>query len=247
METLTLKIPDSWGDIKLSQYQEYIQYVKQNPDDRAFKMILNLISILTDTDIELFCRMPMDSIHQIHNNIKFMEEEPSSKFINIIEINGIRYGFQKDLHKLTLGEWIDMEHYIVNGDVIDNLHYITAILYRKVVREGDEYFDYEIEPYTDVQLEGRAKLFKYNVNIEQVYGIAVFFYLIVSELWDSITSYSREMTMEEKTMMILNRIKDTEVKKKLTQWLEKNQLESSTGNSYSTDYLTEILQSIALS
>jgi hypothetical protein len=241
METLTLQIPSSWKDIKLGQYQEYIQYIQQNPNDKPYKMILNLLSILTDTDIEMFCRMPMNTIHELHQNIKFMEEEPTARFKNIIEIDGVRYGFQKDMHKLTLGEWIDIEHYIVNSDIIDNLHYITAILYRKVVKEGDEYFDYEIEPYTDIQLEGRAKLFKYNANIEDIYGIALFFYLIVSELWNNIISYSPTMTMEEKVMMIMERTQDIEAKKKLKELHEKSLSKSLTGNSYSTNLVEEIL------
>ena len=74
-----------------------------------------------------------------------------------------------------MGEWIDIEHYITNGNIINNLHYLVAIFYRKVIKEGDEYFDYEIESYNDIKLEGRAKLFQHNAYIMDVYGIAVFF------------------------------------------------------------------------
>jgi len=244
METLTLKIPTSWDDIKLAQYQEYIQYLQDNENERQYKLVLNLLSILTDTDIEVFYKLNMDTIYEIQTNIKFMEEEPTARFKNIIEIDGVRYGFQKDMHKLTLGEWIDIEHYIVNGDIISNLHYIVAIFYRKIVKEGDEYFDYEIEPYTDIQLEGRAKLFKHNTNIQDIYGISVFFYLIVSELWNNITSSSTEMTMEEKITMIIERTKNPEVRKKLKLLHEKSLSKSLTGNSYYIDLVEEISQSM---
>lgn len=244
METLTLQIPDSWEDITLIQYQEYTQYLQDNKDERQYKLVLNLLSILTDTDIEVFYKLPMSALYEIQSNIKFMQEELTPRFKNIIEVNGVKYGFQKDMHKLTLGEWIDMEHYILNSDVISNLHYITAILYRKIVKEGDEYFDYEIEPYTDVQLEGRANLFKYNAKITDIYGISVFFYHIASELWNNIISYSPTMTMEEKVMMIIQRTQDIEVKKKLMQLHEKSLLKSSTGNSYSINLVEEISQSM---
>jgi hypothetical protein len=243
METLTLKIPDSWENVTLGQYQEYTQYLQDNQNERQYKIIINLLSILTDTDVEIFYKLPMDKLYEIQTYIKFMEEEPSPRFKNIVEIDGIKYGFQKDLHKLTLGEWIDIEHYMVNGDIINNLHYITAIFYRKVVKEGDEYFDYEIEPYTDIQLEGRAKLFKYNTKIVDVYGIVVFFYLIVKELWDSINSYST-MTMEEKVMELMKRARNPEAKKKLMQLHEKSLSKSLTGSSYSTNLVQEILQNI---
>ena len=186
----------------------------------------------------------MDSLYTIQKNIKFMEEEPTIKFKNIIEVDGVKYGFQKDLHNLTLGEWIDIEHYITNGNMIDNLHYLVAIFYRKVIKEGDEYFDYEIEPYNDIKLEGRAKLFQHNANVMDVYGISVFFYHIVSELMNSIHYFSTEMTKEEKIKMMIKRLKNTEVRKKLTQLLEKNLLENGTGNFSYTDFQVEILQSM---
>jgi hypothetical protein len=56
-----------------------------------------------------------------------MENEPTLKFKNIIEVDGVRYGFQKDLHQLTLGEWIDVEHYVTNGSIINNLHYLDYL------------------------------------------------------------------------------------------------------------------------
>jgi hypothetical protein len=244
MEEIKLTIPDSWEDIRLGQYQEYVQYVEDNKDERPYKLIINLLSILTDTDSAIFYKMPMDSLYTIQKNIKFMEEEPTIKFKNIIEVDGVKYGFQKDLHNLTLGEWIDIEHYITNGNMIDNLHYLVAIFYRKVIKEGDEYFDYEIEPYNDIKLEGRAKLFQHNANVMDVYGISVFFYHIVSELMNSIHYFSTEMTKEEKIKMMIKRLKNTEVRKKLTQLLEKNLLENGTGNFSYTDFQVEILQSM---
>ena len=244
MEEIKLTIPDSWEEIKLGQYQEYIQYLEDNKDERQYKLIINLLSILTDTDSAIFYKMPMNTLYEIQKNIKFMEEEPTIKFKNIIEVDGVKYGFQKDLHNLTLGEWIDIEHYITNGNIIDNLHYLVAIFYRKIIKEGDEYFDYEIEPYNDIKLEGRAKLFQHNAYIMDVYGIVVFFYHIVSELMNNIGYYSTEMTMEEKITRIMNRINDTEAKKKLMQLQEKSQLENGIGNSYYTGFLTEILQSM---
>jgi hypothetical protein len=244
MEEIKLTIPDSWDDIKLGQYQEYIQYLEDNKDERQYKLIINLLSILTDTDSAIFYKMPMDTLYSIQKNIKFMEEEPTIKFKNIIEVDGVKYGFQKDLHNLTLGEWIDIEHYITNGNIINNLHYLAAIFYRKIIKESDEYFDYEIESYNDIKLEGRAKLFQHKANIMDIYGIVVFFYLIVSELMNSIGYYSTEMTMKEKIAMLIDRIKDIELKKKLMQLHEKNQLENGIGNSSYIVFLEEILQNM---
>lgn len=245
MEEIKLVIPESWDEIKISQYQEYIQYLRDNGNDITIKKIITLLSILTDTDEDLFYKLPMETIYQIQENIDFMQEEPKpAKFKNIIEVDGIKYGFQKDLHQLTLGEWIDLEHYVTQGDIIDNLHYIVAILFRKITKEGDEYFDYEIEEYKEVKLEGRANLFKYNVSISDVYSVSVFFWILGNELLNSMNFFSTEMTPEEKMKTMISRIKNTEQKKKLMQLHEKSLLKSSTGNSFYTNFLEEILQSM---
>jgi hypothetical protein len=245
MEEIKLILPDSWETITLSQFQEYHQYLRNNEDEITIKKIITLLSILTDTDEDIFYKMSMDTIYEIQDNIEFMSEEPKPEnFKNIIEIDGIKYGFQKDLHKLSLGEWIDLEHYVTNGDIIDNLHYIVAILYRKLISEGDEYFDYEIEEYKDVKLEGRAKLFKYNASISDVYSVSVFFWILGNEFLNSMNYFSTEMTMEEKIIKMISRIKDIKLRKKLMLQIEKSQLKNSTGNSYSTDFLMGILQNM---
>jgi hypothetical protein len=242
MEQITLTIPDSWKDITIAQFQEYLDVVNTTKDIRPYKRIIKLLSVLTDTDETLFYEMPMDTIHEINEKITFIQNEPKGVFQNIIKVNGVEYGFQKDMHQLTLGEWIDLEHYISKG-TIENLHYISAILYRPIINKGDEYFDYEIKPYQDINLEGTAKLFKYNVNIDDIYGISVFFYTIANELLTPMIYYSQEK-MEEtearrRLTMIMNRTKDAEQRKKLKQLLMNKDLKSGIGNYLSSTFVKE--------
>lgn len=127
---------------------------------------------------------------------------------------------------------------------MDNLHYIAAILYRPIIDKGDDYFDYTIKPYTDINLEGNAKLFRYNVSIEEIYGISVFFYTIASELMKPILTYllspnPTEMEARKLMMDLRDRIKNEEQKKKLTQLIENNDLKSGIGNYLSTIFVKE--------
>lgn len=232
MEQLTIKIPQSWAEITLGQYQEFYEMLKTPTETRPHKKIISLLSILTDVDEAYFYMMPMDTIHDINLSVDFMNDEPKGDFRNIINVNGREYGFNKDMHQLTLGEWIDLEHYITNG-VIENLHYICAILYRPIVDKGDEYFDYTIKPYTEINLEGAAKLMKHKANIDDIYGIAGFFLTIANELLEPMICYSPEITeMEMKTRLdkMINRIKDAGQKKKLIELRESKDIESGIGN-----------------
>jgi len=236
-EEIKITIPTSWEEITIAQFQEYNEYIKNSEEKRPLTRLIQMLSILTDTDEEILFKLNYEVIDEIKNNMVFLEDEPNAIFKNIIEIQGKKYGFQKDLHALTLGEWIDIEHYVTNGDVIQNLHYIAAIFYRKLISEGDENFDYEIDSYNNVKLENQAKFFKYNMKIADMYGTVVFFYHIVTELWDNITSCSTEMTQEQTMMKIISRVKDSEAKKKLMQWHENNQSENGIGNFYYSNLL----------
>ena len=239
---IKITIPESWEDIKISQFQEYIDYIKNTTEKSDIKRLITVLSILTDTDESVLYKLNYDAIHEIKNNMVFLDEEPTIQFKNIIEIKGVKYGFQKDLHKLTLGEWIDIEHYVTQGDLVGNLHYLAAIFYRKVTREGDDYFDYEIDEYKNVRLEGQATMFKHEMNIMDMYGIVSFFLHIVDELCHSMGFFSTTMTMKEKMEMMAKRVKDSEVKKKLMQLLQKNQDKNGHGNFCYSNFLTDILQ-----
>jgi len=243
MEQITIKIPQGWDEITIGQYQEYLDVLKSSNETRPHKQIISLLSVLTDTDEMDFYRMPMDTIYDINDAVSFMNEEPKGVFKNIITIKGKDYGFQKDLNQLTLGEWIDLEHYVTNG-VIENLHYITAILYRPIVDIGDEYFDYTIVPYDTINLEGTARLFKYNVSIDDIYGISGFFLTIANELLMPMNYYLQKETITEMEIrmgltMLMERVKNAEQKKKLMQLLENNDLKNGIGNYLSTIFVGE--------
>lgn len=239
-EEIKITVPTSWEEITIAQFQEYIEYTKNSEEKRPLTRLIQMLSILTDTDEEILFKLNYEVIDEIKSNMVFLEDEPNAIFKNIIEIQGKKYGFQKDLHKLTLGEWIDIEHYVTNGDVIQNLHYIAAIFYRKLISEGDENFDYEIDSYNNVKLENQAKFFKYNMKIADMYGTVVFFYHIVSELCSNTTSCSTEMTQEMMMKNLISRIKNSEAKKKLMQWHENAQSENGIGNSYYSNLLKDV-------
>jgi len=226
MEEVKLTLPDSWDEITISQFQEF-HLINQIEDMKPYKKIISLISILTDMDEDFFYKLPMDSIHQINETIDFMSSEPKDVFKNIITVNGVEYGFQKNLHQLSLGEWIDLEHYITK-DVIENLHYITAILYRKIISKGDEYFDYEILDYEKVKLDDVANLFKNNISIQDVWGIVGFFFLIVQEFLGTIVSSSRNQ--KEMIMNLMNRITNQKLKKIMIEKVEENLSKNGDGN-----------------
>jgi hypothetical protein len=90
---------------------------------------------------------------------------------------------------IDAGVFIDAEQF--KEESIENLHYLTALVYRPIVKEeGDEY---EIDKHKAEGFEKRANLFKENVSVEMVMGAVLFFSLVEMRLLESlITSFLQD-------------------------------------------------------
>jgi len=231
-EELILRIPENWSDINIGQFQEFMAVSTDATIETPTKKIVKQVSILTDEDESLIYELPATALTQINNELKGFQIQPTSIFKNIIEVGGKRYGFQKDLNELTLGEWIDLEAFVTSSP-IDNLHKITAILYRPIIDEGDEFFSYKIKPYKDINLNETANLFQAKVSVQDVYGIVVFFFSFVQTLLDDMSSSSKLTNKEiQKQTRILKKIitSQTAQKKKRTPNKKKKTSKSGSGN-----------------
>jgi hypothetical protein len=234
-EELILRIPENWSDINIGQFQEFMAVSNDTTIETPTKKMVKQVSILTDEDESLIYDLPATSLTQINNELKGFQLEPSSVFKNIIEVGGKRYGFQKDLNQLTLGEWIDLEAFVTTSP-IDNLHKITALLYRPIIEEGDEFFSYKIKPYKDINLNETANLFQAKVSVQDVYGIVVFFFSFVQILLNDMSS-SSQLTNKEimKQTKILKKIinQKGKPKKKPTPNKKKKTSKNGSGNTSS--------------
>jgi hypothetical protein len=205
MKTIT-----GWKDISTKQY---IQLYNLKEDD-YFEMILKQIGIIYEMSQDEVENIPLSEFNQIKNDIAFMAYQPEQYNLKKeIVVEGKKYLLQ-DLDKLTLGEWADLESY--NGDCINNLHSIMAVLYRK---EG-------ITKYIPSEVDDAAQLFLDKVDIETTLAAFFLFYLfglnfIQSDIKDCSMFQKVEMEMKKKEVkklitkgkQLLN--KDRKTKKKL--------------------------------
>ena len=155
-----MKLPKSWSDITVEQFRE-LKSLDNEDFDSLFSRELESLSILTNTDVDELEDLDIDELTDILSEIKFIKKSPTNQFKR--EIHEFKY---KGVDSLTLGEFIDLEHYFAN-DYILNLPTICAILYRKhsVNSWGVE----EIEPYKFNPLD-RVELFN-ELPVSHVYGI----------------------------------------------------------------------------
>lgn len=153
-------LPKSWNDITVEQFKE-LKSLDNEDFDSLFSRELESLAILTNSDSEEFEDMDIDELTDTIAQVKFIKKPPTSQFKR--EINEFKY---KGCDTLTLGEFIDLEHYFSN-DYIINLSTICGILYRQ--HSLNQWQVEEIEPYKFNPLD-RVDIFN-ELPISFVYGI----------------------------------------------------------------------------
>ena len=126
-----------------------------------FNYQIDVLSALTDSNISEFEELDIDELTVLTEQIKWIQSEPSKRYKNKLD----KYVL-KPFSKLTLGEFIDLEHYFSNN-YLDHFCHILALLYRRTSK--NVYGDDIIEPY---EYSPRDRLDWYlDYKITDVYGL----------------------------------------------------------------------------
>ncbi len=168
IEGKTYKMASDWSEVTIKQYVEIQQIIKGEDKSELIRLV-KFISVLSGVELDLLMNINLEDFQQI--DISWLLEPIKPQIKNIIVIDGKRYGMIKDMKKLSLGEYVDLDHLIT--DVDNNLHKVCAILCRLIVQEDGEL--YIIEKYDGNNIEERAKLFYEKMNIVQLSSVTNFF------------------------------------------------------------------------
>ena len=166
-ETKEFKLIDSWADVTLSTWLSLIDFKEGTKTEEATKTI----AALTDIPKRLVQELALSDVVNIMSKIGELQEKQDTKLKNIIEINGIEYGFHPDLDSITLGEYADIEQFLKDG-IDNNLPELMSVLYRPIKEKKNGI--YIIDAY-DGNIRLRAEEMKL-MTAEQVQSALVFFY-----------------------------------------------------------------------
>lgn len=144
---------ESWEDISVEEYKEIID-IKANTKG-YINVALELLCYLTDSDE--WDNMSTQEIIKAYKKINWINTIPKTEFNTEI----LKYSY-KDISKLSLSEWIDIDAAILAND----FQKICAILYRQ--KEIDKWGNVEFEPYLYSPNE-RKVLFN-DIAITEVYN-----------------------------------------------------------------------------
>ncbi len=156
------KVPTSWEEITLKQFQDIDNYYKDREKEPDIREMLH---ILTNKTVDEVNQLPVEFLEIIFDKLSFMNEQPVvGEPTNKIELDGVTYQVNI-MNKLKTGEYVAVDS-VVKTDAA-NFAAILAIICRK----EDEIFDSKFE---NEILEDRIKMFE-NAPITKVLPVMNFF------------------------------------------------------------------------
>lgn len=180
-----LQVPGTLNDITLGQYQRF-KKIAENITEGEF---------LNQKMVEIFCNVQLhhvllikrSSVLEIVNHINSLFNN-SYELSTVFDIQGHKFGFIPNLDKITQGEYVDLDTYIVDWD---KMHNAMAVLYRPIKEQkGDK--------YTIIDYQGTdefANLMKH-MPLGVALGAYVFFYHLGSELLNSTLKFLQHEAKE---------------------------------------------------
>jgi hypothetical protein len=119
--------------------EQFLEIRRLSSEDGMFNYQIDVLSALTDSDISEFEELDIDELTVLTEQIKWINSEPSKRYKNKLDNYVL-----KPFTKISLGEFIDLEHYFSNN-YLDHFCHILALLYRRTSK--NVYGDDIIEPY----------------------------------------------------------------------------------------------------
>ena len=189
-EVETFNLINNWSDVNLETWLSLIDFKEGTKTEEATKTI----AALTDIPKRLVQELALSDVVAIMSKIGELQSKQDTKLKNIIEINGIEYGYHPDLSEITLGEYADIEQFMKDG-IDTSLPELMSVLYRPVkLKKNDIYI---IDAY-DGDIRLRAEEMK-QMSAEQVQSALVFFYTFGKECSEIMLSCLMETLKETKT------------------------------------------------
>jgi len=181
----TFNLIDSWSDVTLEKRSELVALHEGIKPEEA----LETIAALSDIPKQLVNELALSDVANIMGKIAELQKEANSELKNLIEIDGVEYGFHPNLEDITLGEYADLETFIQEG-IEKSLPEIMSVLYRPITERKGKH--YSIQAY-DGAIRLRAEEMK-KMKAEDVQSALVFFWSFVSILSTILPLYLMERT-----------------------------------------------------
>jgi hypothetical protein len=178
---LAITMPTDLSEIKLLQYQKFMNIAEQNEESDFVHH--KMIEIFCNVELKYVAQFKRKQIVQIIASInKLFEKIPPLK--NRFVLDGTEFGFIPNLDDISQGEFVDLDNYIADWR---DLHRSMAVMFRPIKTKLKD--KYTIEPYEGSEWFAEKML---DAPLDVVLSSRVFFYHLGNELLKSTLSYLEE-------------------------------------------------------
>ena len=216
---MEFNLPASLRDVKLSQWQRYIDVFDKNKGDEATEFLNKKV-------LEIFCDIKLTEINQLGLSVfedtlahlsAILNSKPElSQTFKLEGSDGVvvEFGMIPNLDKMSYGEFIDLEKYLFSDK---DLHKAMAVLYRPIkLKKKDRYLihDYKGTSYmSDVMKD---------TPLDVAISARVFFYRLATKLGNYTMAYTLKQLQEKnQTKQDKDSVKNGEIIKQYLLSLEK--------------------------
>jgi hypothetical protein len=216
-------IPETLRDIKLSQWQKYIDILEKNKD-------AELTGFLEKKLLGIFCNVELKDIDRIglsvfDNTIQHLSEVLNSKpeLVKTFKMTGtdgvtVEFGLIPNFDKMSYGEFVDLEKYLF---IDKDFHRAMAVMYRPVKLKSKG--SYLIHDYKGT--EYLAEVMK-STPLDVALGARVFFYRLATKLSNFTMAYTlKELQQKQEGRKDKHSVKNGETIKQYLLSLEKMSVE----------------------
>jgi len=189
-QDFNINIPETLRDIKLSQWQKYIEILDKNKD-------ADLNGFVEKKLLGIFCEVELKDVDRIglslfDNTIQHLSSLLNSKpeLVKTFKMTGtdgvtVEFGLIPNFDKMSYGEFVDLESYLF---VEKDLHRAMAVMYRPVKLKSKG--SYLIHDYKGT--EYLAEVMK-NTPLDVALAARVFFYRLATKL----SNFTMACTLKE--------------------------------------------------
>ena len=219
MEDFQFNIPSTIRDIRLSQWQSYVEVMEKNKDAELTDFLeKKLLSIFCDIELRDIDRIGLsvfnDTLQHLSNILN--EKVDLVKTFKLKGTDGaiVEFGLIPNFDKMTYGEFIDLERYLFDNR---NLHRAMAVMYRPIKSKSSG--TYKIHKYKGTEL--MAEVMK-NTPLDVALGARVFFYRLANKLGNfTLVSTLKELQSQQEGRTDSHSVKNGETIKQYLLSLEK--------------------------
>ena len=184
-------VPQNYSAVTLKKYlriQKDLNDYSDNKEAQDAFLVWNLCGLTP----EITNALDNETLQSIVVDLQGFLSKTDFELQRIVDINGVKYGFEPNLAKMSYGAYLDLTRFKDIG-IDENWSSIMSILYRPITQKRGALYD--IEPYKGE--EPKNKDMWLDVNMDVHFGCFFFFNRISNLLLKDTLNSSKETLVTE--------------------------------------------------